>query len=121
MSIWMVEEKEPYWPEWHVLRYIPVTSMTDYDKTRTVECCKIESISKTADFRVVEYVRKEPEEANKMCMSDWISVKDRLPANGAVMVLEDNVEREAWFIERKGIFVSPDGAVGYNPTHWRQK
>lgn len=63
-------------------------------------------------------------------MSEWISVKERLPEqSGLVLIARDRpnpmilgTSRErvvsAWFIIRKGIFVSDDGAVGYDATHW---
>jgi hypothetical protein len=61
---------------------------------------------------------------------DWISVKDRLPqVDGPVLIYRkppspfettNNSSRflVAYFLTRKGIFVSSDGANGYDPTHW---
>lgn len=53
--------------------------------------------------------------------NEWVSVLEHLPTNpGVVSIREaDGIEKEAWFVHRKQVFVSPDGAIGYNPTHWR--
>ena len=55
-------------------------------------------------------------------MNEWVSIfgtpgkRVNYPANGRVFIREsDGTEREAWFIERKSIFVSPD----FQPPHSR--
>jgi len=51
----------------------------------------------------------------------WTRIRDRFPSVGGMyqIRLPSGEEHEAWFVERKSIFVSPDGAVGYDPTHWK--
>jgi len=57
--ILVMEEKEPYWTHWVPQRLLPFTSMSEDARLRAVEVAKLNSVSKSADFRVVEYVRKE--------------------------------------------------------------
>lgn len=58
-------------------------------------------------------------------MSNWVSVKDKLPENGEVV--ETKVEEEKWVrkeqrLKRRGnLWLLEDGSmyVYYTPTHWR--
>ena len=59
MSVWILEEKEPYWPEWQPKELLPWTSVYPWLMNHLIEVRKLSSVSKSADFRVTEYVRKE--------------------------------------------------------------
>ena len=58
-TIFVMEEKEPYWLKWLARSIVPFTSLDSQTKSRMVECEKSNSISKSAEFRIVEYVRLE--------------------------------------------------------------
>lgn len=58
-------------------------------------------------------------------MNEWVSINDRLPENSGFYLVwvpipnypECNFQ-PAFFIERKGTFVTPDGADGLNAKYW---
>ena len=59
-----------------------------------------------------------------MGVNKWVSIVQvsRRPEEGPVRIkLLDGSEKDAWFSKRKRIFVSPDGAVGYDPIEWKQE
>ena len=59
-------------------------------------------------------------------MSEWISVKDRMPPEGILVqnkIDDKDGEGNIAMLERKGrLWVLPSGMyVYYTPTHWREQ
>lgn len=51
-------------------------------------------------------------------MNEWQPIETAPKDGSKVLILELDSVHDAVYLSRKDIWVSPDGAYGYDPTHW---